>query len=77
MTIPGHRDGRRSLEKELDRYIPIAAACEGLAIAGLTMVADLIGALGSGTGILLALEEGTKAGTLYFDMFPTDEYNTW
>ena len=41
--------------QELNRYIPIAAAFGGMCIGALTIVADLSGAIGSGTGILLAV----------------------
>lgn len=37
------------------RYIPTAAAFGGLCIGGLSVMADLLGAIGSGTGILLAV----------------------
>jgi protein transport protein SEC61 subunit alpha len=53
MVIPGHRP--TSLKKELDRYIPTAAAFGGMAIGLLTVFADALGAIGSGTGILLAV----------------------
>jgi len=53
MVMRGHRDS--SLEKELQRYIPTAAAFGGLCIGGLSVVADFMGAIGSGTGILLAV----------------------
>jgi len=53
MTMRGHRD--ISLEKELQRYIPTAAAFGGLCIGFLSVVADFMGAIGSGTGILLAV----------------------
>lgn len=53
MTIPGHRD--MSIKKVLDRYIPIAAAFGGMCIGALTVIADFMGAIGSGTGILLAV----------------------
>ena len=39
----------------LRRYIPTAAAFGGLCIGGLTVFADFMGAIGSGTGILLAV----------------------
>ena len=55
MFIQGHRDTQSSLKKELNRYIPIAAAFGGMCIAALTIVADFMGAIGSGTGILLAV----------------------
>lgn len=44
-----------SLKKELNRYIPTAAAFGGMCIGALTIVADFLGAIGSGTGILLAV----------------------
>jgi protein transport protein SEC61 subunit alpha len=49
----GHRDS--SLVKELNRYIPTAAAFGGLCIGALSVMADFMGAIGSGTGILLAV----------------------
>ncbi|CAL1407610.1 unnamed protein product [Linum trigynum] len=52
MVMPGHRDSK--LERELNRYIPTAAAFGGICIGALTVLADLMGAIGSGTGILLA-----------------------
>ena len=53
MTIKGHRD--TSLVKELNRYIPTAAAFGGVLVGLLTVIADMTGAIGSGTGILLAV----------------------
>merc|ERR1712186_202942 len=53
MVMKGHRDS--SLAKELNRYIPTAAAFGGMCIGALTVVADFMGAIGSGTGILLAV----------------------
>ncbi|KAI0990268.1 hypothetical protein GJ496_000647 [Pomphorhynchus laevis] len=41
MTIPGHRD--KSMIKELNRYIPTAAAFGGLCIGALSVLADFIG----------------------------------
>lgn len=54
-TPQGHRDTQSSLKKELNRYIPTAAAFGGMCIGALTIVADFMGAIGSGTGILLAV----------------------
>ena len=51
--MKGHRDS--SLAKELNRYIPTAAAFGGACIGALTIIADFMGAVGSGTGILLAV----------------------
>ncbi|EFN51494.1 hypothetical protein CHLNCDRAFT_59206 [Chlorella variabilis] len=53
--LAGHRDTVSSLKKELNRYIPTAAAFGGMCIGALTIVADFLGAIGSGTGILLAV----------------------
>merc|ERR1719287_309960 len=53
MVMKGHRD--TSLAKELNRYIPTAAAFGGMCIGLLTIFADFLGAIGSGTGILLAV----------------------
>jgi len=39
----------------LKKYIPIAATFGGMCIGVLTIIADLMGAIGSGTGILLAV----------------------
>ncbi|KAM7260225.1 hypothetical protein ACFE04_015966 [Oxalis oulophora] len=53
MVMPGHREG--NLQKELNRYIPTASAFGGMCIGALTVLADIMGAIGSGTGILLAV----------------------
>ena len=55
MFLQGHRDTVQALKKELNRYIPTAAAFGGMCIGALTIVADFMGAIGSGTGILLAV----------------------
>ena len=52
-VMHGHRDS--NLQKELNRYIPTAAAFGGICIGALTVLADFMGAIGSGTGILLAV----------------------
>ena len=53
MVIRGHRDA--NMVKRLNRYIPTAAAFGGLCIGALSVLADFLGAIGSGTGILLAV----------------------
>merc|ERR1712157_434385 len=53
MMIPGFRES--DLPRQLNRYIPTAAAFGGACIGALTIVADFLGAVGSGTGILLAV----------------------
>merc|ERR1712154_444809 len=44
-----------SLLQVLNSYIPIAAAFGGMCIGVLTIVADFLGAIGGGTGVLLAV----------------------
>ena len=41
--------------KHLNRYIPTAAAFGGMCIGLLSIIADFMGAIGSGTGIMLAV----------------------
>lgn len=53
MMMPGYRD--TDLPRVLNRYIPTAAAFGGACIGALTIIADFLGAIGSGTGILLAV----------------------
>merc|ERR1719456_2235705 len=53
MMIPGYRDS--DVPRYLNKYIPIAAAFGGACIGALTVIADFLGAIGSGTGILLAV----------------------
>mmetsp|Transcript_22017 Transcript_22017/g.39607 ORF Transcript_22017/g.39607 Transcript_22017/m.39607 type:complete len:466 (-) Transcript_22017:413-1810(-) len=55
MVLKGHRNIEMSMVKELNRYIPTAAAFGGMCIGALTVAADFLGAIGSGTGILLAV----------------------
>jgi len=64
MVMPGHRES--NLQKELNRYIPTAAAFGGMCIGALTVMADFMGAIGSGTGILLAV-------TIIYQYFETFE----
>jgi len=53
LVMAGHRE--QSMYKELKRVIPVAAAFGGACIGALSVASDLLGALGSGTGILLAV----------------------
>lgn len=48
MVMRGHRE--KSMIHELNRYIPTAAAFGGLCIGALSVLADFLGAIGSGTG---------------------------
>jgi len=53
LVMAGHREG--SMYKELKRVIPTAAALGGAVLGLLSVAADLMGAIGSGTGILMAV----------------------
>jgi len=55
MVIVGHRSSEAATMTYLKRYIPTAAAFGGLCIGTLSVIADFLGAIGSGTGILLAV----------------------
>jgi len=55
ILFKGRRNADSSLLEVLNQYIPIAAAFGGMCIGVLTIVADFLGAIGSGTGILLAV----------------------
>jgi protein transport protein SEC61 subunit alpha len=62
LMMPGYRD--TDLPRVLNRYIPTAAAFGGGCIGALTIGADFLGAVGSGTGILLAV-------TIIYELFET------
>lgn len=71
LVIAGRRE--TSVYKELKRIIPTAAAFGGATIGALSVASDLLGTLGSGTGILLAVttiygyfEAAAKEGGLSF-----------
>lgn len=68
MVIAGHREG--SMYKELKRVIPTAAIFGGAVIGLLSVTADLVGALGSGTGILLCV-------TIIYSFFGACCSRTW
>lgn len=55
MQIPGFRRDKRVVEKVLNRYIPQITIISSIAVGLLAVGADLLGALGSGTGILLTV----------------------
>jgi len=69
MVTPGMRD--RSMIDQLNRYIPTAAAFGGLCIGLLSVMADFLGAIGSGTGILLAVTIIYQ----YFEIFVKETAN--
>lgn len=53
MIFKGYRE--TSILQVLNMYIPVAASFGGVCIGMLTIVADFLGAIGTGTGILLAV----------------------
>lgn len=70
MVMKGHRDS--SIVHVLNRYIPTAAAFGGMCIGALTMLADFMGAIGSGTGILMAVTIIYQ----YFETFAKEQANS-
>lgn len=55
MQIPGFRRDKRVIERVLNRYIPQITIISSIAVGLVAFGADLLGAMGSGTGILLTV----------------------
>ncbi|MBI4215053.1 preprotein translocase subunit SecY [archaeon] len=55
LHVPGFRRDPRVIEGVLERYIPVITIMGSLAVGLLAVLADLTGALGTGTGILLTV----------------------
>lgn len=55
MQIPGFRRDKRIVKKVLDKYIPQITIISSIAVGLVAVSADLMGALGSGMGILLTV----------------------
>ncbi len=55
LQVPGFRRDPRIVEKVLERYIPIITILGSIFVGLLAGFADLLGALGTGTGILLTV----------------------
>ena len=53
--LEGIRENEENVYQQLNRTIPAAATLGGMCIGLLTIFADFMGAIGSGTGILLAV----------------------
>ena len=51
--LEGIRENEKSIYERLEKLIPTVSFLSGMVIAALQILADLIGATGSGTGILL------------------------
>ncbi|KAJ1562909.1 hypothetical protein HK405_006036 [Cladochytrium tenue] len=69
LSIAGHREA--SISKELKRVIPIAASLGGLLVAALAIATDLLGGLGSGVGIVLAVTSIYQ----YFEIIVREQYD--
>ncbi|SAL97733.1 hypothetical protein [Absidia glauca] len=67
LVIAGYRD--TSMYKELKRVIPTAASFGGATLGAVSVFADMIGAIGSGTGILLCVTIIFQ----YFEMFVKEQ----
>jgi len=55
MQIPGFRSSGKIIERILKRYIPTLVILNGMIIASMSFFADSLGALTSGTGLLIAI----------------------
>jgi len=55
MQVPGFRSSPKIVERILKRYIPTLIILNGIIIALLSFMADSLGALTSGTGLLIAI----------------------
>jgi protein transport protein SEC61 subunit alpha len=53
MILAGHRES--SMITKLKKYIPLAATFGGICIGALTVVADFLGAIGSGIILILLI----------------------
>lgn len=55
MQVPGFRSSKKVIERILKRYIPTLVILNGIIIAVMSFTADTLGALSSGTGLLIAI----------------------
>lgn len=55
LQVPGFRRAEKPIESILERYIPTVTLLGGLIVGLLAAVADVFGAFGTGTGILLSV----------------------
>jgi protein transport protein SEC61 subunit alpha len=55
MQVPGFRSSERIIERILKRYIPTLVILNGMIIAVMSFFADSLGALTSGTGLLISI----------------------
>ncbi|MEM3174098.1 MAG: preprotein translocase subunit SecY, partial [Candidatus Bathyarchaeia archaeon] len=55
MQVPGFRRSEKPIEVILKRYIPVVTLLGGFIVGLMAAIADLFGAFGTGTGILLSV----------------------
>lgn len=55
MQVPGFRRSPKIIEKILERYIPTVAILGGIIVGLIAALADFLGALGTGVGVLLTV----------------------
>ncbi|MEM2136477.1 MAG: preprotein translocase subunit SecY, partial [Candidatus Methanomethylicia archaeon] len=55
LQIPGFRSSPKIVESILERYIPTLTIMSGIIVALIAALADILGAIGSGMGILLVV----------------------
>jgi protein transport protein SEC61 subunit alpha len=55
MQVPGFRSSSKIIERILKRYIPTLVILNGIIIGSLSFMADSLGALTSGTGLLISI----------------------
>jgi protein transport protein SEC61 subunit alpha len=55
MQVPGFRSSSKIIERILKRYIPTLVILNGMIIGSLSFMADSLGALTSGTGLLISI----------------------
>lgn len=67
ISLRRHRGGRRGIEERLGPYIRTASTFGGVCVGALTVFADFMGVIGSGTGILLAVSNIFEYVTIYRD----------
>ncbi|MHA1715315.1 MAG: preprotein translocase subunit SecY [Promethearchaeota archaeon] len=55
LMVPGFRQNPRILEKILERYIPVVTVIGGIIVGLVAAIADFLGSLGTGMGVLLTV----------------------
>ena len=55
MQVPGFRRSPKIIEKILERYIPTVTVLGGIIVGLIAAIADFLGALGTGVGVLLTV----------------------